>query len=417
MLLEAGAQGCVKEAALLAALTQEQELLIRNPSGDVQAARGDAFGINRDSDFFTWMAAWEYAQACRFAPPRLHACGIRAQAARNVGALRDRFIAIARREGLAVNEAPAAGDTVRRCLLAGFADQLAARTTAGSKRFALVHGRRGVLAQESGVTAAPLIVAAQISEIEGAPGTGQVVLSLATAIERDWLEELFPEAFAAIDDICYDGVQRRVVHRRRRLFRDLELERRITLDVPPDAAAEVLAAEILAGRLALSAWNDDVAQWIARVNCLAAWCPELGIQPFGEEDRRAVLEQICHGAVTGKDVRDRPVRPVLNAWYNPAQRDAIERLAPERIALPRGRKVKVTYAPGAAPYIAARIQDLYGLERKLTVAAGKITVLVHVLAPNFRPVQITDDMPRFWTEHYPRIKQELQRRYWKHEWR
>ncbi len=69
------------------------------------------------------------------------------------------------------------------------------------------------------------------------------------------------------------------------------------------------------------------------------------------------------------------------------------------------------------PYIALRIQELYEVNNSPSIAMKRVPVLVHILAPNMRPVQITQDLPNFWREHYPKIKQELQRRYPKHEWR
>jgi ATP-dependent helicase HrpB len=77
----------------------------------------------------------------------------------------------------------------------------------------------------------------------------------------------------------------------------------------------------------------------------------------------------------------------------------------------------VCYEAGAAPYVALRIQELFGVTALTPIALGRVPVLLHILAPNQRPVQITQDLAGFWREHYPRLKQELQRKYPKHEWR
>ena len=82
-----------------------------------------------------------------------------------------------------------------------------------------------------------------------------------------------------------------------------------------------------------------------------------------------------------------------------------------------GRKAKLQYSENQPPVLAARIQDLYGVDRALTICDGRITVLIQVLAPNHRPVQITKDLATFWKETYPNVKRELQRKYPKHEWR
>ncbi|MCS7049535.1 MAG: helicase, partial [Verrucomicrobiae bacterium] len=112
-----------------------------------------------------------------------------------------------------------------------------------------------------------------------------------------------------------------------------------------------------------------------------------------------------------------PVLPVVKSWL-PAQQQAwVEEYAPERLLLPCGRRVKVRYAEGKPPMIAAPIQDLYGVDGPLRIAKGRATVVVEVLAPNHRAVQVTSDLASFWREQYPKLKQELQRKYPKHEWR
>jgi ATP-dependent helicase HrpB len=130
-----------------------------------------------------------------------------------------------------------------------------------------------------------------------------------------------------------------------------------------------------------------------------------------------VVEHVCRGAYGLKDIKDRPVLPVVKAWLSGAQRALVEQYAPERLALPGGRRVRVTYAPSGPPTVAARIQDLYGVKGGLTVARGRQPVTIQVLAPNNRPVQITSDLGTFWKDGYPRVKQELQRKYPRHEWR
>ena len=91
--------------------------------------------------------------------------------------------------------------------------------------------------------------------------------------------------------------------------------------------------------------------------------------------------------------------------------------APERLALSNGKTPKLVYVPDGAPYIALRIQELYGVTQLPKIALARVAPLVHILAPSQRPVQITQDLAGFWMEHYPKLKKELQRKYPKHEWR
>ena len=92
-------------------------------------------------------------------------------------------------------------------------------------------------------------------------------------------------------------------------------------------------------------------------------------------------------------------------------------MAPELIRLPTGHGMRIVYTPGQPPRGRAKIQDLYDVSETPRVAGGRIRLLLEILAPNFRPAQVTDDLPGFWKRTYPELKKELKRRYPKHEWR
>src|SRR6185369_9369988 len=132
--------------------------------------------------------------------------------------------------------------------------------------------------------------------------------------------------------------------------------------------------------------------------------------------RLALVGELCHGAFGYKEIKDRPVKAVVKGWLSTAQNELLEKHAPERLSLPNGRTPKVVYEPGNPPHIALRIQELYDVETTPRIAMGRVPVLVHILAPNMRPVQITQDLAGFWRDQYPRVKQELQRKYPRHEW-
>ncbi|HEX8280994.1 MAG TPA: ATP-dependent helicase C-terminal domain-containing protein, partial [Chthoniobacterales bacterium] len=164
-------------------------------------------------------------------------------------------------------------------------------------------------------------------------------------------------------------------------------------------------------------WDNAVEQWIVRVNCVAAWFPELAMPTIGESEKLLMIEEVCRGAFSYKELKDRPVWPAVKSWLTYQQQQLVEQLAPERIELPKGRKAKITYHTSSAPTVAARIQDLYGVERNLSIGKGRVPLVMQVLAPNHRPIQITSDLEGFWRDAYPKIKKELQRKYPKHEWR
>jgi ATP-dependent helicase HrpB len=415
MLLAAHELGCVRSVALIAALTQGRNLLRRTDGKQMQEDREDLLGENAESDFFVLMRAHRFAEQRNFNPQACRPLGINAIAAREAAALADQFLRIAKEEDLNIDSRETTDEALQRCVLAGFPDMVAMRLDSGTLRCALVHGRRGVLARES-VVSTPLLVASEVREIE-IRGEVETLLTLATAIKEEWLRELFPDGFAETTEVFFDAQLRRVLAKRQTRFRDLVLHAEQSDKVPHEQAAALLAREVEAGTCPLKNWDNAVDQWILRLNQLAGWYPEFELPPIGDDDRRMLVEQICLGATSYKEIKERAVWPVVKSWLSPAQQDLLEKYAPERFELPNGRKAKITYDAKAAPTIATRIQDLYGVSGEIRIAGNRIPVVIQVLAPNHRPIQITQNLATFWKDSYPKIKQELQRKYPKHEWR
>ncbi len=416
MLLAAHERGCVPTICQVAAITQGKPILHRAQGKQQQTDREDLLGGDGTSDFFVLLRALRLAETSNFNPQRLRPLGVNGIAAREALALAQQFLDIARAEKLDTAPRDPSPENTARCILAGFPDQVGVRLDRGTLRVQLVHGRRGVLARESVVQDAPLLVASEVREVENRDDV-QTLLTLATAVQEEWLTELFPEAFGQTEEYAYDTTQRRVMSRKVTRFRDLEIRAERSDDVPREHAAALLAAEVEAGRCPLDNWNFDVEQWIVRLNRLAEWCPEYELPPLAQSDRRTLLEQLCLGAMSYREIKDRTVWPVVKSWLSAAQLDLLDRMAPERFDLPGGRRAKITYAENGPPTLAARIQDLYGVEGDLRIAGGKVPLVIQVLAPNQRPVQVTTSLANFWKESYPKLKMELSRKYPKHEWR
>jgi ATP-dependent helicase HrpB len=188
-------------------------------------------------------------------------------------------------------------------------------------------------------------------------------------------------------------------------------------DAPLDAAAALLTKEVLAGRIKLEAWDETVEQWITRVNRMAEWFPELEVNPITAADRATLIEQICYGEWSARALKDKPVMPVLHEWLRPEQLAVFDTYLPERLTMANGRRSRLTYRDEGPPVLSARIQELYGIEGKFTLGQGRVPVKIEVLAPNQRPIQVTDDLTSFWRDMYPQVKAELSRRYPRHEWR
>ena len=415
MFLAAKEFDCVRAAALIAALTQSRNLLLR-AERRVEEERSEIFGQGI-SDFLILIRAFSYAQRHKFRIQALRSLAIHAEAARQVEKLFEQFLEIARTEGLDTESGAAKDEAIARCVLAGFADQVARRRSGGTLICDIVHGRRGQLARSSVAQNSRLIVAAEINEIEGRGGEAQVVLSLVTEIEEAWLREMFPDDFEDRVAHLFDKSQNRVVVRRERIFRDLVIDSMDRDAEPSPEASACLAKAVSEGDLTLNQWNDSVEQWIARVNFLAAALPEDEIPKIGSVEREYVVHLACEGATNYREIKDRPILNLVRSLLSPVHQQLVDKHAPERLELPGGRRAKITYSSDSPPYLSARIQDLYGVADDLKIAAGRVPLVIHVLAPNHRPVQVTNSLKTFWAESYPKLKQQLQRQYPKHEWR
>ena len=415
MMLAAQEYGCVHQAALVAALTQGRDLLLRNVDRDTASQREDVLGEKATSDFWILMRAWNYAVKNQFQLDACRKLGIHAVTARQVGPLFEQFLGIAKREGLDTAPREVKDAALQKCILIGFSDRVARRLDQGTLRCELVHNRRGTLARESVVQKSPLLVASEVREIEGREIN--TILSLATAIETDWLTELFPEDMQSDLHVQFDTTSRRVQAAEMLRFRGLALEAKRVEPAPAGPAARILADEVIAGRLPLPGWDHHVEQWLLRLRFLCEHCPDLQLPAITDEDRHHIIEQLCLGAVSYKDIKDREVKPVVVSWLSHTQRELLDKHAPERLTLANGRTPKVTYEPGNPPYISLRIQELYDVNQTPKIGLGRIPVVVHILTPGMKPIQITQDLAGFWRDQYPRVKSELQRKYPRHIWR
>lgn len=415
MFLAADELGCVKAAALIAAITQNRSMLLR-ADRRTEEERLEIFGTG-SSDFLVLIRVFSWARSKDFRANECRQLAIHADSARQIGKLFSQFVDIARAEKLDVDRPAAPDADVARCILAGFADQVARRRSEGTLVCDVVHGRRGVLARNSVAQNSKFLVAAEISEIEGRAGDAQITLNLATEIEESWLREMFPDDFSDAAEYHFDDSQNRVVVRRSKMFRDLVLETQDRDAEPGPQASGCLAEQVKSGNLRLNGWDDAVDQWLERVNFLARTCPDWSLPRMGEDEREHVILLACDDAVCYRDIKEKAILPLARSLLTPAQQQLVDKHAPERLELPGGRRAKVTYPPNAEPFVAARIQDLYGVHDDLKIAQGRHPLTIQILAPNHRPVQITKSLRTFWAEAYPKLKSELQRRYPKHEWR
>lgn len=414
MLLAAQEFGCVRSAALMAALTQSRPLLLRTDR-KTEEERQDLFG-GGSSDFLVMARVFSWAQRNEFRTDRCRRYAIHADAARQTGRIFEQFCSLARAQGLDTEAPPASDEVIAKCILTGFADQVARRRGMGANLCDIVHGRRGLLVKESAATSSRLLVAAEINEIGQGSGEVRTQLSMATAINEEMLRELFPNDFYDKKALAFDTSINRVIFQKQKVYRDLVIESIQQEATPSPEASNILAKALQGGDLPLPTWGEEVEAWISRLQWLAHFYPELELPTWNEELRFLALEQWCQGALGYREVKDRLVIPILDSLLNMAQRTALEKLAPIHYQLPSGRKVRLRFSASGEVILSATIQDLFGLTKLPHLAEGKAPITLEILAPNRRPIQKTSDLTSFWKETYPKLKIELARRYPKHVW-
>ncbi|HRQ87342.1 MAG TPA: ATP-dependent helicase C-terminal domain-containing protein, partial [Bacteroidia bacterium] len=417
ILLDASRTGCLETAALVTAIVQSRPLFPLRKKHSDHLMPSDFAQDDDLSDFQPLLRAWSQMQANQFRREIGERLGIHASAARDIGRIADQLVRVASRWQDSSAPAPETDDTtLARILLSGFSDRLALRHNTGTLACAVIGGRRGLLDKESVAAAkdAHLFVAGEMIEVEGKDVS--VKLSLCTRIEEAWLRECFPTDFHERDGAVWDEKTRRVEARRERRFRDLVLESRPSGTVPLGEAASILAQRVLSGELNLKAWDDKVESWFARIDLVAAHCPEYGLAPIDDEARLLLLEQICEGATSYSQIKDRPVWHALKEWLPSHQAGALDFLVPETITLSTGKPIRVQYPTGEKPRISVLIQHLFGRTDSPTVCDGKVPVVIEILAPNHRPVQVTENLAGFWTGSYPAVRAQLRGRYPKHAW-
>ncbi|MFO0975303.1 MAG: ATP-dependent helicase C-terminal domain-containing protein [Planctomycetaceae bacterium] len=305
------------------------------------------------------------------------------------------------------------GNTPDECLmqalLAGFPDRVARRRDATSDKGLMVGGRGVRLGPRSAVQKAPLFLCV---DIDGA-GTDATVRQ-ASEILQEWL----PGAMIReSEELFFHPTQKQVVARLRTTFADLVLEETPTAIQDSQQAAEVLFRAALNQIGGLVPVDDESwTSFVQRTRCLKEWMPEAAFPAVDEQMLADVLKELCHGRRSFNELKAAPWLATVQSRYDYSTLQMIEREAPEKLLVPSGSRIKLTYETGRPPVLAVRIQEVFGMTQTPKIAGGRVNVLLHLLAPNFRPQQITEDLASFWKNTYPEVKKELKRRYPKHSW-
>jgi ATP-dependent helicase HrpB len=282
---------------------------------------------------------------------------------------------------------------LRIALLAGYPDRVARRVRRGGRQLALAGGGVAELAETSVVRDAEWLVALDAEErAHGA--RGGVVVRLASAIEPEWLLDLFPGDVVEKQEVSWDGSAERVVARDVMLWEGLVLHASEHTGGGGEVVSQALAEAALAAGPRAFANGDALDRWLARARFAASL--DSSIPAPDDTAVRAALVALCEGHTSFAELRAAGLLDTLRASLGRHAAD-VDRLAPE-------------------PGIASRMQDFFGMRDGPRIGGGRVPLVLELNAPSGRAQQVTTDLAGFWQRHYPAIRKELMRKYPRHAW-
>lgn len=300
-------------------------------------------------------------------------------------------------------------DRLQRALLSAFPDRLAKRREPQKPRGLMVGGKGVKLDARSGVTSADLFLCIDVDA-----SASEASVRQASAVDRQWLDE---RHLRCIDERFMHPTQGYVAARRRTYWLDLAIDE-TPIETPlDDETARLLAsAAVIHWHKVFPSDDKSLNGFVNRARWLSAALNDPTWPNLTDEGLQKQLAQWCWGLKSLDEVRKLPWLDLLRAMLNSQQHSQLAREAPESFTLPRGRQVRLQYEVGKPPILAAKIQEFFGLAATPRLAGGRVPLLLHLLAPNNRCQQITDDLTSFWKNTYSVVRKELRRRYPKHAW-
>lgn len=420
MIVEGEALGVGRDAALLAALLGERDIRLDARAG-VGAAGGPARGpASGPSDLLELIDRFREAESAGFVPERLRALDLDPRA---VATVRQAFRQIGRlsAEGAGPGSPAPPGQREEALLLAvlrAFPDRVARRRRPHARELLLAGGGAARLSDRSVVREPPFLVAVDIEDrLDPADArTAVPLVRLASAIEIEWLAALYPDALEERTERVWNEAAGRVDEVRRTMFERIALEESVRPAPPSEETARLLAAAAAGRGIGLFADHASVPGLEARAALLARCFPDPPFPPLGADAVAEAVVRLCRDRRTLAELAAVSLVAALLEPLSGQERALLERETPERIRLAGGRTVRVHYESGRPPWIESRLQDFFGMTAAPALCGGRVPLTMHLLAPNGRAVQVTQDLAGFWTNHYPAIRRTLARRYPKHAW-
>ena len=301
-------------------------------------------------------------------------------------------------------------------LALAFPDRIARNRGNGS--FLLASGRGAAIDQTSALSRAPFIA---VAELTGTAAQGRILL--AAPITQAEIEAHFADQITTADEIAFDRGAMALRARRRRTLHAIALsEAPLTLQ-PTAETARILADGVISAGLDKLPWSKPARQWRDRVTFLRKAEGEAPQNPWPDlsddalaAQREAWLEPLLHDKTSLKQLSAGDLSDALMTLLPWELRARLDREAPAHFEAPTGTQLAIDYEAEQGPTIAVRLQELFGLNTHPAIARGKIPLVVELLSPAHRPVQVTRDLPGFWRGSYAAVRSDLRGRYPRHPW-
>jgi ATP-dependent helicase HrpB len=412
LLIEANAKGMMEEGATVAAMLSEKDIL-RSQNVPVRERTAQH---RSTSDLIVRMELLRRAEGAKFASYLMDE-GIDPGAARQVVRVREELMRVATRlRNRDAGVAPTREEELLRLPLLAYPDRVCRRRGTGSNTGVMVGGGGVKLAVESAVHDAEFFLALDARQDERNVSR-EAIVRIASGIEVEWLEELFPQSIRREREMVYDENRARVVARGVTRYQDLVLKEDVDAPVDPERAGEVLGEALRTQARDLFAKDEPSANLLNRMALLREHMGEHPWPKFDDDELAEIIVEAAKGKRSLDEVRSVGlVNHLRQKLAYPLDR-LLDQQAPETIEVPSGSRIRVDYAAdGKPPVLAARLQELFGWTDTPRVAGGRVPVLIHLLAPNLRPVQVTNDLRSFWSTTYFQVRKDLRVRYPKHAW-
>lgn len=300
---------------------------------------------------------------------------------------------------------------VGKLVAAAYPERLAKKREQ-NHRYRLANGKIVKLNEHDPLSHEPYLAVAHLD-----PGTTEGKIYLAAPIGLNDILHLATERTI----INWDAQNGILVARNEKRIGDIILESKPIKVIPEDERVKILCEVVRKEGFSIFNQTEQLLEWKARIMCLSIWRADEEWPDLSERHLLNTLEEWLSPYITSikkrEDFLKLDLHHILSGLLSYQQTQQLENIAPAKIKVPSGSSISLSYnADGTSPILAVRLQEMFGLLDTPTVNEGKIKVILHLLSPGYKPVQVTQDLKSFWKNTYPEVRKELRIRYKRHHW-